>query len=147
MHGRYELRTEEQSFNIRQYRQFLESIAPSATAFKATQQAAFQEERERWRLNGLLDVPSVAEEMEPETQSVDVREGCEIISSPMTASIFQIALELCQSVKVGERLVVLDAMKTEIVISSPISGTVEEIRCQKGQLVHAGQPLCVLRKK
>ena len=146
LHGRYELRTEEQSFIIRQYRQFLESIAPSATAFKATQQAAFQEERERWRLNGLLDALSVAEEMEPETQSVDVREGCEIISSPMTASVFQIALELGQSVKVGERLVVLDAMKTEIVISSSISGTVEEIRCQKGQLVHAGQPLCVLRK-
>jgi urea carboxylase len=63
----------------------------------------------------------------------------------MTASVFQIAVEPGQHVIAGERLVVLDAMKTEIVIASPIAGVVEEIRCIPGKLVHAGQVLVVVR--
>jgi len=42
-------------------------------------------------------------------------------------------------------LVVLDAMKTEIVIASSAAGVVEQIRCAPGKLVHAGQTLVVLR--
>ena len=145
LNGRYDLSTEDQTFNMGEYRQFLQSIAPSAIAFKATQQEAFREERERWRLNGLLDPPTPIEESEPIVQSRDVREGCESVTAPMTASVFQVSIEIGQSIETGDRLVVLDAMKTEIVISSPCSGIVEEIRCKKGQLVHAGQALCILR--
>jgi urea carboxylase len=63
----------------------------------------------------------------------------------MTASVFQVAVEPGQRVGVGAKLIVLDAMKTEIVISSPMTGVVEEIRCAPGKLVYAGQALVVLR--
>jgi urea carboxylase len=63
----------------------------------------------------------------------------------MTASVFQIAVEPGERVAAGARLVVLDAMKTEIVIASSTAGVVEEIRCAPGKLVHAGQTLVVLR--
>ena len=72
-------------------------------------------------------------------------EGSEVVSSPMTASVFQIAVEAGQHVHAGEKLVVLDAMKTEIVIVAPSAGVVEEIRCVPGKLVHAGQALVVIR--
>jgi len=67
------------------------------------------------------------------------------VNSPMTASVFQVAVEAGQRVNAGDRLVVLDAMKTEILIASPAAGFVEEIRCAPGKLVHAGQSLVVLR--
>jgi urea carboxylase len=63
----------------------------------------------------------------------------------MTASVFQIAVEPGQRVIAGAKLVVLDAMKTEIVIASPAAGIVEEVRCVPGKLVLAGQVLVVLR--
>jgi urea carboxylase len=63
----------------------------------------------------------------------------------MTASVFQIAVEPGQQVVAGARLIVLDAMKTEIVIASPVSGIVEEILCTPGKLVHAGQVLIIVR--
>jgi urea carboxylase len=47
-HGRYPLRIEEEEFRLRDYHRFLAGIQPSAAAFKARQQAAFVEERERW---------------------------------------------------------------------------------------------------
>jgi urea carboxylase len=144
-HGGFELEIEESSFNLHSYQAFLASIAPEADAFRNTQREAFREERERWRLNGLLEVntPSESSEVDPSEEAVG--EGCEAVNSPMTASVFQIAVEPGQRVAAGAKLLVLDAMKTEIVIASPVAGVVEEIRCAPGKLVHAGQALVVVR--
>jgi urea carboxylase len=77
----------------------------------------------------------------------EVPEGCEAVSAPMTASVFQIPVELGQRVEEGEKLIVLDAMKTELTIGSPAAGVVEKILCQSGQMVSAGQQLAILRLK
>jgi urea carboxylase len=145
LHGRFDLKTEESSFNLLEYQKFLRGIAPSAQAFRTRQQEAFRAERERWEANGLLEV-AAAPEM-PETNDADalVAEGCVAVTSPMTASVFQIAAEVGQPVKAGAKLIVLDAMKTEIVIAAPGDGVVEEILCAPGKLVLAGQSLLVLR--
>ena len=145
LHGGFDLKTDESRFNLREYQEFLRSIEPEARAFRSRQQEAFREERERWRVNGLLEV-STPEEM-PELDQADgqVAEGCELVTSPMTASVFQVAVEVGQRVAAGAKLVVLDAMKTEIVIAAPTAGVVHEIRCASGKLVHAGQALVVLR--
>jgi urea carboxylase len=145
LHGDFELNIEENSFNLRKYENFLASIEQEANAFRSTQREAFREERERWRLDGLLDVSAPAEASDLEESSGSVGEGCEVVNSPMTASVFQVAVEPGQRVGVGAKLIVLDAMKTEIVISSPMTGVVEEIRCAPGKLVYAGQALVVLR--
>jgi len=47
-HGRYPLRIEQGEFRLREYHAFLKSIEPEAIACKRRQQAAFEEERERW---------------------------------------------------------------------------------------------------
>jgi urea carboxylase len=62
----------------------------------------------------------------------------------MAASVFQVAVEVGQTVTAGNKLVVLDAMKTEIVVASPVSGRVEQVRCAPGKLVTAGQLLVVI---
>ncbi len=143
-HGGYELKVEETTFNLADYQAFLESIREEAAAFKTHQKASFDAERERWRVAGLLTVAEAPETVE-ETTDATVAEGCEGVSSPLTASIFQIAVTVGQAVAEGEKLIVLDAMKTEIVIPSHIGGTVEAIHCELGAVVNAGQLLLSIR--
>jgi len=143
-HGRYELRVEETTFNLKEYQRFLDSIQIEAATFKSQQKAAFNAERERWREAGLLAV------VEPEAAPVEetgaaVAEGCEGVSSPVTASVFQIAVEKGQRVADGQKLIVLDAMKTEIAVASHVDGVVEEIHCVQGALVQGGQLLVSVR--
>jgi len=145
LHGGFDLKTEESTFNLREYQDFLRSIESEARAFREKQQKAFREERERWRIDGLLEVSAPEEMPELDQGDAQVGEDCEVVASPMTASIFQVAVEVGQSVTAGMKLVVLDAMKTEIVIAAPTPGIVQEIRCAPGKLVHAGQALVVLR--
>jgi urea carboxylase len=51
-HGRYPLRIEPGEFRLREYHAFLKSIEAEAAACKRRQQAAFDEERERWARAG-----------------------------------------------------------------------------------------------
>jgi urea carboxylase len=143
-HGLFELKVEETTFNLADYQRFLDSIATEAAAFKKHQKESFDAERERWRAAGLLTVAEPPETASEETTAT-VAEGCEGVSSPLTASIFQIAVKPGQTVAEGEKLIVLDAMKTEIAIPSHIAGVVEEIHCELGAVVNAGQLLLSIR--
>jgi urea carboxylase len=143
-HGRYELKVEESTFNLAEYQKFLDSISVEAAAFKQHQKEAFDGERERWRAAGLLTAADPPETL-PQTETAAVPEGCEGVSSPLTASVFQIVVKKGQAVAEGERLIVLDAMKIEIGIVSHIAGTVEDIHCEVGALVNAGQLLLAIQ--
>lgn len=143
-HGRYKLKVEETSFNLASYQTFLESIKEETTNFKHRQKEAFNAERERWRAQGLLAVVEPPEIISPEG-SATIPQGCEGVSSPLTASIFQIAVKKGQSVTESEKLIVLDAMKTEIIVASHTAGIVEEIHCNQGALVNSGQLLISIR--
>jgi len=145
LHGVFELKTEEADFNLIRYQQFLDSIQPEIAAFKACQSHAFHEERERWRLNGQLEVAGLPDMPDLDQVEHEVPEGCEAVSAPMTASVFQIAVEAGQHVEAGQRLIVLDAMKIELTIGAPAAGVIEKVLCQSGQMVSAGQQLTILR--
>jgi urea carboxylase len=143
-HGLYPLRVEESTFNLADYDRFLASIAPEAAAFKKHQKESFDAERERWAAAGLLTPPDAPEDT-TEAAVITIPDGCEGVSSPLTASVFQIPVKLGQQVTEGEKLVILDAMKTEIGITSHVTGTVENIYCELGTLVNAGQLLFAIR--
>jgi urea carboxylase len=143
-HGLYPLRTEETTFNLADYLTFLDSIKDEAATFKHTQKTAFDAERERWIAAGQMTIVE-PEESPIEQAPAEIPDGCEGISSPMTASLFQIAIEVGQHVEDGQKLVVLDAMKTEIIVASSIAGIVEQIHCILGSLVTSGQLLVSIR--
>ena len=143
-HGQYPMRVEETTFSLAEYEQFLASISTEAAAFKAHQTASFNAERERWREAGLLTVAEPVEQPQESTEAA-VAPGCEAVSSPLTASIFQIAVHPGQFVEEDEKLIVLDAMKTEIAIPSHVAGTVEAVHCALGAVVSAGQVLISIR--
>ncbi len=71
-------------------------------------------------------------------------EGWRAVSSPVTASVWSIAVEPGQHVHAGQRLMVLEAMKMEIAVTAPVAGVVKEIFCLTGALVSAGQLLAAI---
>ena len=146
-HGKYSLKMEPQQFRLKEYHEFLASIAGSAADFKRHQQEAFLAERERWVLAGADQFESPeAEEFRVESEAA-MPEGCRAVRSPTTASVWKVAVELGQHVMAGEKLIVLEAMKMEIAVAAPIAGVIEVLNCVKGAMVLAGQNLVTLRQE
>jgi urea carboxylase len=146
--GGYPLRIENHDFRLKDYQAFLSSIENEAAAFKRVQQEAFLEEGERWasaKADESFEAPA-ANTPAPESEDV-VPDGCRPIRSPITASVWTVAVEAGQRVELGEKLLVLEAMKTEIVVVAPSAGVIEKLNCVPGTLVYAGQPLMALRPK
>jgi urea carboxylase len=146
--GRYPLRIEHRDFRLKDYQSFLSSIDSDAAVFKHVQQQAFLEERERWgsaKTDESFEAPTAKL---PTLESDDlVPHGCRPVRSPITASVWTVAVEAGQSVELGEKLLVLEAMKTEIVVAAPSAGVIEKLNCSPGTLVYAGQQLIALRPK
>jgi len=143
--GRYSLPIEESEFRMRDYRTFLKSIEADTATFKACQQRAFEAERERWGAAGLVDVVEPPDRLRVAPSDLQTPEGCRPVRSPIGASVWTIGVEAGQRVEAGQKLLVLEAMKTEIAVVAPSAGTVERLHCATGSLVSSGQILLAFR--
>lgn len=70
--------------------------------------------------------------------------GGEKIQSPMPGTILAVNVQNGSSVKKGDVLMVLEAMKMENEIMSPCDGTVSSVSVTKGASVDTGALLCVI---
>jgi len=146
-YGGYPLRIEREEFSLKRYHKFLRSVAKESAAFKNTQQAAFEAERERWARSG-ADRPVEIAEAALDLAPLDgIPEGCRPVCSPVAASVWNIAVEPGQRVEAGQKLIVLEAMKMEIAVTAPGAGIVEKLNCVTGALVSAGQHLVTFRQE
>jgi urea carboxylase len=147
-HGEVHLQIEPTEFRYRDYQAFLKSIAPDAAVAKARQQEAFAAERARWAAagdTGSHPSPPFGREEEGGLGVYLVPDGYEAVTSALTASVWKILVEPGQTVSAGDSLLVLEAMKTEIVVTAPRDGTVHEIHARTESLVMPGQNLVILR--
>ena len=71
--------------------------------------------------------------------------GGEQVCAPMPGTILSVAVTPGTSVKKGDVLVVLEAMKMENEIMAPRDGTVVSVSAIKGAAVESGALLCVLQ--
>ena len=83
----------------------------------------------------------------PRCRWMAVPDGCRPVCSPVTASVWNIAVEAGQRVEAGQKLMVLEAMKMEIAVAAPSAGMIEMLNCVPGALVSAGQRLVTLRQE
>jgi urea carboxylase len=143
--GRYSLRIEEGKFRLREHHAFLRSIEADAARFKARQQQAFEAERERWGAAGQVGFAEPPEAFGAASSDLETPEGCRPVRSPVGASVWTIGVETGQRVEAGQKLLVLEAMKTEIAVVAPSAGTVEILHCAPGSLVSSGQVLLAFR--
>ena len=69
----------------------------------------------------------------------------ECVSAPMPGNILKVNVSAGQTVKEGDVLCVLEAMKMENDIMAPKSGTVTQVLVQKGVTVETGAPLVFIK--
>ena len=70
--------------------------------------------------------------------------GGETINAPMPGTILSVNVQNGASVKKGDVLMILEAMKMENEIMSPCDGTIASVNVQKGSAVDTGAVLCVI---
>jgi biotin carboxyl carrier protein len=70
--------------------------------------------------------------------------GREVVTSPMTCKIAKVLIKAEDVVKIGQELLITEAMKMEMPISSPMKGRVMEVLVKEGELVDTGARLLTL---
>lgn len=86
--------------------------------------------------------PSAAAAPAP-TPTVNLAAG-EPVNAPMPGNILRVEVKQGDTIKAGQLLVVLEAMKMENEILAPKDGTVAQVVVSKGSTVETGSPLIVL---
>ena len=89
--------------------------------------------------------PSQSTETKEEVKVVSSTGASNEITATMSAGVFKILINIGDSVKAGQTVVILEAMKMEIPIEAGCDGEVEEILISQGQTVEDGQLLVKLK--
>ena len=143
IHGRHELRIEDTTFARADHQRFLGDHRGSIDAFRSTQQAAFAAERVAWEAAGEFAAEAAFAIAAP-VDAVEVPPGGTLVESVLTASVWQVLVEEGDTVRAGQPLVVLEAMKMETVVPAPCDGRVQRLVARVGDQLPAGSPLVVL---
>ena len=68
--------------------------------------------------------------------------GAVAVNAPMPGNILDVRVKPGDSVKAGDTLLILEAMKMENEISAPQDGTIASVNVSKGDTVNSGDLLC-----
>ncbi len=88
--------------------------------------------------------PAKAPVTEPVSAPASSNAGGETVTSPMPGNILAVNVNEGDTVKKGDVLMILEAMKMENEIMSPIDGKVKSVNITKGSSVETGSVLCVI---
>ena len=89
--------------------------------------------------------PAAAPVAAPAASAAPVNlEAGEAVNAPMPGNILRIDVAKGDTVKAGQVLVILEAMKMENEIVAPKYGTVAQVVTSKGAVVDTGSPLIVI---
>ena len=67
------------------------------------------------------------------------------LCAPMPGKVLSVLVEAGQDVKVGDSLLILEAMKMENVIKSAVDGTIEDVNAKAGLAVEKGELLVAFK--
>ncbi|HEX8979267.1 MAG TPA: urea carboxylase [Parasulfuritortus sp.] len=146
--GRFKLKVEPTRFSLREYRKFLADNAESIAAFKTSQQAAFEAERERWKAAGqdVVTTDETVAEAGPDSE-LDLPENARPVASHVAGSVWKIEAKVGDTVKAGQTLVIVESMKMEFALVAPCDGKLTHLFCKEGGAVSAGQDLLVIEEE
>ena len=88
--------------------------------------------------------PAAAPAPAPAAPAATVQAGTTPVNSPMPGTILDVKVTAGQSVKEGDLVVILEAMKMENEIYAPCAGTVDQVLTSKGATVDTGAPLVTI---
>lgn len=146
LRGRYKVEIEESTFNLGEYKKYLESIKESAAAFKAHQEAAFEAERQRWVEQGLDHFVSDKEEIQDDDTDV-LPDDCEAISATIPGSVWKVLVREGDIIAKGQEIAVLESMKMEFPVEAEFDGVIEKVYVKPGQQINAGHMVAAIKSK
>ncbi|MGL5616549.1 MAG: acetyl-CoA carboxylase biotin carboxyl carrier protein [Sarcina sp.] len=89
-----------------------------------------------------------------EEATTEISEDLYVVESPMVGTFYEAAgadissfVEVGDSIKVGDTLCIIEAMKLMNEIESEVNGEIVEILIQNGEMVEYGKPLFKVRRK
>jgi urea carboxylase len=133
--GRLNVRIiEDNQFDLGQYKDFLQREQESINNFTTKQAAAFQKEISHWKKDNEEKIETRKSENEIIQTEFDNDQQTNI-RTDICGSVWKILVEQDQLVEQNTPLIILEAMKMEIIVRSPIDGKVSSILCHTGQLV------------
>ncbi|AJD44322.1 urea carboxylase protein (plasmid) [Rhizobium gallicum bv. gallicum R602sp] len=141
-HGGYPVKIEETEFSYPAYEKELQANAVSINRFKATQQAAFDAERQSWKDTGLDSF--VSDESLGESLDGDIPAGCFGVASSVPGNIWKLMVEPGATVAAGETVAIIESMKMEIKVTAHAAGRVHDLRAGPGRNIKAGDIIVVL---
>jgi urea carboxylase len=142
--GRLDLDIRPGSFRLADHIAFCEREAAGIAAFRDRQRAAFAAEREAWAAAGEFDAAPAAPPPASPTVEVTVPDGGVLVEAPLSASVWRVDVQPGDAVRAGDRLLTLEAMKTETAIESPVDGSVHSVMVGAGDQVLSGSALIVM---
>jgi urea carboxylase len=144
--GRYPLRIEDTTFNLKDYQDFLRQHQAGIGEFTRRREQAFAEELQRWVSSGQINFESAQDLTHESGLEEALPRNCMAIESPVAGSVWQVLVNQGDHIRVGQTLVILESMKMEIEVTAQHAGVVYAITRQEGNQVNAGQPLLILQE-
>jgi len=153
--GRAEIKIEPHVFKLKEYNAFLEANKNEIAAFRDTQQQAFAEERERWKvgeskaaaksvesqqLNQSGQMNSITAHTNPSFESLPPENSISV-DAHITGNVWKVLVKEGDEVVADAPLFILESMKMEFTVLAPSSGVVKKVLSKEGNLVTSGQAL------
>ncbi len=133
--GRFNIRIiDDNQFDFGEYNAFLKRESESITNFTNKQAVAFAEEVSHWQ----KDNEEKNQVINNDNQFIDIPsniDGQISVAADICGSIWKILVQKDQIVEADAPVIILEAMKMELIVRSPIAGKVSSILCQLGQLI------------
>ena len=144
--GQYPLKIEHTTFSLSDYQVLLENHHQEIEQCKTRQQQAFEAERLRWLESGQANFV-IEESQEVDDAAIELSETQTLIESHVAGNVWQMVKMPGQTVKAGEVVMILEAMKMELEVVAPCDGVVETHCAERGAQVKAGQPLMIINSE
>ncbi len=142
-HGKYPLKIESSSFCLKDYQDFLENNHGSIESFTQKRNKSFDEELQRWIESGQINFESEGD-IDTSGEQDDGYDPASLVESPVSGSVWKMAVNEGDDVNLGDLICVLESMKMEIEVHSTIKGSIKKILRTEGQQLQAGQAIVVL---
>ncbi|RXK01243.1 urea carboxylase [Arcobacter sp. CECT 8986] len=143
--GKYSLKIEEGSFNLKEYKKFLESKKTQIDEFNQMRQKAFNDEKNMWKEKG-LDSFKAQDAHHEVKDEIELGDDEEAVESIMSGNIWKMQVKVGDKVKASDVIVVLESMKMEVEIEAELSGTITKILYKEGDNIESGDILVVIKK-
>ena len=89
----------------------------------------------------MADLPPQRLQIRPSAAAPAAQAGAGTVPAPLPGNINEVRFSAGQTVKAGDVVIILEAMKMENEIVAPKAGTLTKIHVQKGAVVNTGDPL------